>query len=183
LVYVSANVFLSRVRSGSHYRAQRREQKLRWRRAYEQRRRQRFGHRLAKLLRRDEELLARARVHWIVYTPAFLVVAIGVIELIYNPSTYHVGWLVFGLLLYLAAEIYRNSVELAATTRRVIVIPGLFCAIQYPPRVATYYSERSLIGAVLGFGTVTIYGDKVTTVRFLAWPEEFAGAAQARGRI
>jgi hypothetical protein len=177
------NVFLSWARNGPHYRTQRRDQKLRWTRAYERRRRQRFGRRLAKLLRRDEELLARARIHWIVYIPAFLVAAIGVIELIANPSIYHVGWFVFGLLLYFAAEIYRNSVVLAATTRRVIVMPGLFCAIQYLPRVATYYSESNLIGAVLGFGTVTIYGDKVTTVRFLAGPEEFAGAARARGRI
>ena len=74
-----------------------REQKLRWTLAYERRRRQRFGRRLAKLLRRDEELLARARIHWIVYIPAFLVAAIGVIGFIANPSIFHIGWFVFGL--------------------------------------------------------------------------------------
>jgi uncharacterized membrane protein YdbT with pleckstrin-like domain len=116
----------------------------------------------------DEHIMHRGRLHWIIYFPAFLMLAIGLAAIAYAVAE---GGQVAGglgvILLGVAALdgvrawIVRITTEIAVTNRRVMVKRGLIRRSTIEMnlgQVETVGVEQSIAGRLLDFGTVIVRG-------------------------
>lgn len=133
-----------------------------------------------KILLPDERVLCVTTVHWIVYTEGFLITVAGGLLGYYGPAflsmifgsaiaqgmTRAVAFVAFfvvlmGVVLMLAAYIRQTSTELAVTNRRVIAKYGLISRATFEimvNRITGANFDQTILGRMLGFGTVLIHG-------------------------
>jgi uncharacterized membrane protein YdbT with pleckstrin-like domain len=139
-----------------------------------------------------EQLVYFTGLHWCVLAgPVFvaaLVAAGGVACLLQkNADIMYVG----GVLLVVAAGILafaiikRNATEMAVTNRRVIIKTGMASRRSLEimlPKVESIGIDETVVGRMLGFGTVTIHGTGGTPEPFsrIAHPSEFRRAVQTQ---
>ena len=123
-------------------------------------------------LQPGESLLHRTTVHWVVYVPGFVYLALAVAgyaavkRLMPDQAavTAPVAAALFGLaavLSWLKAFIRRLSTELAVTDRRVVIKVGLFSRRTMEmnrSKVESVRVDQSLIGRMLDYGTVVVKG-------------------------
>lgn len=139
-----------------------------------------------------EELVYMTGLHWCVLAgPAIvaaLVTAGGVACLIQkNSDIMYLG----AVLVIVAAGIFgfavikRNATEMAVTNRRVIIKTGMASRRSLEimlPKVESIGIDETVVGRMLGYGTVTIHGTGGTPEPFsrIAHPSEFRRAVQTQ---
>jgi uncharacterized membrane protein YdbT with pleckstrin-like domain len=127
---------------------------------------------VSSILQPDERLVYTTGPHWLLYTPA-IVLLIGAIALGYvavSEKDGDIGFIaliaaaivaLFALALWLRAFLRRASTELAVTDRRVIYKTGLLrrqTVEMNMDKVESVNVDQSLLGRMFGYGTVVIHG-------------------------
>jgi uncharacterized membrane protein YdbT with pleckstrin-like domain len=110
----------------------------------------------------DEHVVYRAELHWIIFTRAALVLVAGLV-LAFVPGIGQSGLVVLlvGVLMLVPPFVAYRTTELGVTNKRVIVKTGL---VRRRPlelllrQVEAISVDQSLLGRVLGFGSITLTG-------------------------
>jgi uncharacterized membrane protein YdbT with pleckstrin-like domain len=129
---------------------------------------------LDKILQPGEKLLARGKVHWVIFTPSVLglVAAImlaiwALLALTQSQQLALAVYVIAGLLAlvsifaFLGRLLLRMTTEFAVTDRRVIVKRGfisLHTVEMHMDKVESVDVDQTIWGRMLGYGTVTIHG-------------------------
>jgi uncharacterized membrane protein YdbT with pleckstrin-like domain len=133
-----------------------------------------------RVIQPGETLVYRAPLHWIVYVPGVVLVAIGLAILGYDtasvPAAEAGNWqgvlhvaiqmvgvvvLVAAAISLLAAFIRRHTTEIAVTSRRAIYKTGVVRRITSEisvDKIETVLVDQSILGRILNFGTIVIRG-------------------------
>lgn len=135
-----------------------------------------------------ERVLYRARVHWFVYVPGYLVTGLSLCFMLMNPpdwldprsqvTTGAVGLFLVGLPMLARAWIWRISTELAVTSRRVMAKFGLISRRTVELRhgqVESLSVIQGILGRVFNFGTLRVHGTGgiITPIPTVDGPLEF----------
>ena len=115
-------------------------------------------------LTQGETVLHQARLHWFIYAPSafFLLLGLG-IGIAAEPQAKPAGWtlMLLGGWMGLKALVAVWSIEMAITNKRVIVKTGLISRNTLElnhTKVESYKVDQSIMGRLLGFGTLIIVG-------------------------
>jgi uncharacterized membrane protein YdbT with pleckstrin-like domain len=110
----------------------------------------------------DEHVVYRAELHWIIFARAILVLVAGLV-LVFVPRIGQAGLVVLliGVVMLVPPFVAYRTTELGVTKKRVIAKTGLV-----RPRtlelllrqVEAISVDQSLLGRVLGFGSITLTG-------------------------
>jgi uncharacterized membrane protein YdbT with pleckstrin-like domain len=124
-----------------------------------------------RILEPGEIVTHVTRTHWRVYLPAILLLILAIAALAASnyvapdltvvPGIAAAILLVLALLSWIPAFLHRWTTELAVTNRRIIFKSGLFRRHTMEMNMAKVESvdvDQSVMGRILGFGTVTIRG-------------------------
>ena len=124
-----------------------------------------------KVLLPGEQVIYETGLHWLVYGRAILFFAIAVVLALvsaYAPTDSQPLVLivagaaaVVGLLLFAIAALRRRSTELAVTDQRVVFKRGLIARHTIEmnrSKVESVDVDQSLLGRILGYGTVRVRG-------------------------
>lgn len=128
---------------------------------------------LDKVLQPGEAVLVRGRLHWIIYLPSYLAMAVAAALAIWARlalsqssmamAAYAVAGLlfVFGLVGFLGRMIVKLTTEFGVTDHRVIVKRGfisLHTVEMNVDKVESVDVDLTILGRILGYGTVTVHG-------------------------
>ncbi|HEX3498595.1 MAG TPA: PH domain-containing protein [Stellaceae bacterium] len=126
---------------------------------------------VSRILEPGEAVTHVTRTHWRVYLPSILLLLLAIAALAsanYAPADFAavpqiaaLALLVLAAASWLPAFLRRWTTELAVTNRRVIFKSGLFRRHTMEMNMSKVESvdvDQSIIGRILGFGTVTIRG-------------------------
>jgi uncharacterized membrane protein YdbT with pleckstrin-like domain len=125
-----------------------------------------------RVLQPGENLVYLTSLHWLVYSRAILLFIVALVLLVLSgkvndqtfSSVLQIAAAVFafvGALSGLGALIRRATTELAITDRRVIYKTGIFrrhTMEMNRSKVETVGVDQSILGRILGYGTVTVRG-------------------------
>lgn len=125
-----------------------------------------------QVLQPDEKVIYATSLHWLVYLRAILLLILALVALAASSAFPEPGVAiglkfvaaVFGLWALasgLGAFIRRSTTELAVTDRRVIFKTGVFQRHSMEmnlSKVETVGVNQSILGRILGYGTVTVRG-------------------------
>ena len=119
-----------------------------------------------KNLMQGEQVVYRARIHWLIFLPAIFWLLIGVAVLIagrHDAYLPFVGALALLVALFhcLKALIRRASTELAVTSKRVILKLGLIKRDTHElnhSKVESFQVEQGILGRIFDFGNLIIHG-------------------------
>jgi uncharacterized membrane protein YdbT with pleckstrin-like domain len=146
------------------------------------------------VLQPGESIRAIGKLHWIIFTRALVLLAAGLVLLIYGGTLSQrlgrlvelVGWLVLamGVLALLHAWFIRWITELAVTNYRVIYKRGFlsrYTVEMHMNKIETIDVEQSILGRLLGFGTIRLRGtgQGIENLRQIAAPLELRSAIMA----
>jgi uncharacterized membrane protein YdbT with pleckstrin-like domain len=135
-----------------------------------------------------EKIVYETRLHWIIlaWQVIFALVLLftpGIALLYYYRSNTNVEWLaaaliVIGVIVVLAGTVRRNATEMAVTNKRVLIKQGITSRRTLEillQKVESIAVEESLMGRMLGFGTVIVKGTGGTPESFtrMASPLQF----------
>jgi uncharacterized membrane protein YdbT with pleckstrin-like domain len=130
-----------------------------------------------------EEVIQRARLHWIVFLKAIAVVVVGLAVLFLQPI---VGAVILGLGLLMAIPpwLERLTSEFGVTSKRVIIKVGLIQRRTLElliRQVEAISVDQSLTGRIFNFGTITLTGTGGVRETFhnIANPLEFRRSIQS----
>lgn len=123
---------------------------------------------------KDEEIISRAKIHWIVYVKGVMLMVLAVLiqffdikSIIQTPividavNYLSLGILVFGVFTCLGAYIYVKTTEFVITNKRVIAKIGIVKRTTVELNHAQVESlgvEQGIFDRMLGFGTISITG-------------------------
>jgi uncharacterized membrane protein YdbT with pleckstrin-like domain len=144
-----------------------------------------------------ERVVYRARLHWIAFRASLLLLALaivaGVAGQLVSTSPYEDAWtlwvpaglVVLALLAALGPWIRRTTSEFAVTDKRVLVKTGVVQRDSLETllsKVEAIGVDQTLLGRMLGFGSITIVGTGGTRESFerIAMPLEFRRQVQAQ---
>lgn len=110
----------------------------------------------------DEHVVYRAELHWIIFARAILVLVVGVV-LVFVPRIGLAGLVVLllGVLMLVPPFAAYRTTELGVTNKRVIVKTGLIRRRTLElllRQVEAISVDQSLLGRLLGFGSITLTG-------------------------
>ena len=110
----------------------------------------------------DEHVVYRAELHWIIFARAILVLVVGVV-LVFVPRIGLAGLVVLllGVLMLVPPFAAYRTTELGVTNKRVIVKTGLVRRRTLElllRQVEAISVDQSLLGRLLGFGSITLTG-------------------------
>ena len=137
-----------------------------------------------------EQIEYQAQVHWIVYTPAVLLLIIAIVFFIFgtNPDASFANGLgaffvLAAMVAVAAAYVRKKSSEFAVTNRRVLIKVGLLSRHTLElllHKVEGIGVDQPLPGRILGFGTIVVTGTGGTREHFdnIADPLEFRRQVQ-----
>ena len=125
-----------------------------------------------RVLQPDETLIYLTSLHWLVYSRALFLLILAVAALIGSAYVnepgivvaFQIGAIILVLLAILSglgALIRRATTELAVTDRRVIYKVGIFqrhTMEMNRSKVETVGVDQSILGRILGYGTVIVRG-------------------------
>ena len=108
----------------------------------------------------DEEVIYKARLHWKIYWKSFLMILIGIGLFVLQPI---VGGVVIfvGFILAFQEFVQYQTSEFGVTTKRVIIKVGLLRRRTLElllRQVEAISVEQTVLGRMLGFGSVTLTG-------------------------
>ena len=108
----------------------------------------------------DEQIVYKATLRWTIFWQCWLIILIGIASLIFQPIVG--GFIIFvGLLVGLRKFIEYKTSEFAVTTKRVIIKVGVFRRRTLElllRQVEAISVEQTVLGRMLGFGSVTLTG-------------------------
>ena len=148
-----------------------------------------------EVLQPDEKLLAEGRLHWVAYWRALvcLGIALALIVLVprYDPGTgtaLYMGaaFMAFVGLCFAAHAWFRRWItEIGVTDRRVIYKSGFISRRTMElnmDKVETVLVDQSLLGRILGYGTLTVRGtgESWESLPMIADPVALRNAITAR---
>jgi uncharacterized membrane protein YdbT with pleckstrin-like domain len=142
-----------------------------------------------QVLQPGETVVYATSLHWLVYLRPILLVILALLCLIASASVTEtivaLAWEIIAALLVflalvtgLAALIRRSTTELAVTDRRVIYKTGILQRHSMEmnrSKVETVGVDQSILGRILGYGTVTVRGTggSFEPIRFIGDPLSF----------
>jgi uncharacterized membrane protein YdbT with pleckstrin-like domain len=138
-----------------------------------------------------EQIVYRARLHWIIFGASIAVMALGLVVAIVLQATQGAYWSLglaligIGLLLAIGPAIRYISSEFAVTNKRVLSKVGFIereSDETMLTKVEAIAVDQGIIGRLLGFGTVTITGTGGTQEPFpkISYPLEFRRQIQSQ---
>jgi uncharacterized membrane protein YdbT with pleckstrin-like domain len=123
---------------------------------------------IERILQPGERLLYTARIHWIIYLPAALLLVVAVVALTRGGTSHGMNWTMVaeicaavGLLAGLSAWIKRWTTEIDVTDRRVVYKRGLIrrrTVEMNMDKVESVDVDQTILGRMLNFGNVTVRG-------------------------
>lgn len=150
------------------------------------------------VLQNGETIKAIGRLHWIVFVRGVLLMAVGAALLLYGYDTQQASrgdlasvlvlvgalFLLVGAVLWLNAWFHQWITEIAVTTHRVIYKTGFIrrhTVEMNMDKVETVDVDQSLLGRLLGFGTIRVRGtgQSIESLRRIAHPIELRNAITA----
>ena len=110
----------------------------------------------------DEHVVYRAELHWIIFTRTILVLVVGLV-LLFVPGIGQAGLVVLllGVVMLVPPFVAYRTTELGVTNKRVIVKTGLVRRRTLElllRQVEAISVDQSLLGRLLGFGSITLTG-------------------------
>ena len=110
----------------------------------------------------DEHVVYRAELHWIIFARAILVLVVGLV-LVFVPRIGQAGLVVLllGVVILVPPFVAYRTTELGVTNKRVIVKTGLIRRRTLElllRQVEAISVDQSLLGRLLGFGSITLTG-------------------------
>lgn len=110
----------------------------------------------------DEHVVYRAELHWIIFARAILVLVVGLV-LVFVPRIGLAGLVVLllGVVMLVPPFVAYRTTELGVTNKRVIVKTGLVRRRTLElllRQVEAISVDQSLLGRLLGFGSITLTG-------------------------
>lgn len=152
----------------------------------------------SSVLQTGETIKAVGRLHWVVFVRGFLLMAVGAVLLLYGYDTQRATrgdiasvlviagglFALVGLALWLNAWFHRWITEISVTTHRVIYKTGFIrrhTVEMNMDKVETVDVDQSLLGRVLGFGTIRVRGtgQSIESLRRIAHPIQLRNAITA----
>jgi membrane protein YdbS with pleckstrin-like domain len=139
-----------------------------------------------------EQIVYRARLHWTIFTPAIIVVLLGVALAIvlrmYDPPYWYLGLVLagIGLLLAIGPAIRYTTSEFAVTNKRVLSKTGFIQRESDETllsKVEAVSVDQGILGRMLGFGTVTITGSGGTEDSFPRIAQPLELRRQVQGQV
>jgi uncharacterized membrane protein YdbT with pleckstrin-like domain len=133
----------------------------------------------------NEQITYRANLHWIIYALPAIVLVVAILVGLGGG-----GWIASGVLcaialvLFLPPWIKSSSSEFAITNKRVLIKVGLIRRHSLElllQRVEGIGVDQSILGRILGYGTITVAGVGGTKEAFamISRPLEFRRQVQA----
>jgi uncharacterized membrane protein YdbT with pleckstrin-like domain len=120
------------------------------------------------VLQPGETVRYQGSTHWMLYLPAILLAATGIIVLVITwgaPQPYGllvaIACLLVGFVLAVRAWWIRWNTEIAVTDRRVIYVRGFFARKSvevHMNQIESVDVDQTLLGRLFGYGDVTIHG-------------------------
>jgi uncharacterized membrane protein YdbT with pleckstrin-like domain len=123
------------------------------------------------VLQPGETVKIIGRMHWTIFIRSLLFGAVGAALLMYGEQeatrigqiVAYAGWLVLAIaaVLFLAAWFKRSTSELSVTTHRVVYKRGFIwrhTAEMNMDKVETVNVEQSIMGRILGYGSIHVMG-------------------------
>ncbi len=142
-----------------------------------------------KTLIEGEVVRARAHIHWFLYFWPFLALAFGIVGTIltlpFLPVAIFFGLIaLYGLIRWIQAYTLASTTELAVTNFRLIAKWGFIqreTIEQILLRIDSIEVEQTLLGRILGYGSVTVTGTGVTAtpLKMIADPLGFRRAVHS----
>jgi uncharacterized membrane protein YdbT with pleckstrin-like domain len=138
-----------------------------------------------------ERIVYRARLHWIIFGGAIVLVALGIVLAIILQATQDDYWYVglglagIGLLLAIGPAIRYISSEFAVTDKRVLAKHGFIERESIETllsKVEAIGVDQGIVGRVFGYGSITITGTGGTEEYFprISAPLEFRRQIQSQ---
>ncbi len=146
---------------------------------------------IEKSLGQDETIEHIGSIHWVIYLlPAILMLTGVLISLIGvlgdEQGAIVIGSLaiVLGLVSFLVSFVMRRTTELAVTNKKVVAKWGLISRRTIEQRldkVDSVQVDQSLVGRVLGFGTIIVHGSgtSLTPITRIMAPLDFRRQVEA----
>lgn len=139
---------------------------------------------IEKNLLADERVVHKARLHWLIFGKAMLIIAIGVGVLVVEPR---VGALVvaIGVMAAVPPLVAYQTSEFGVTTRRVIIKVGFIQRRTLElllRQVEAISVDQRIMGRVFNYGTITLSGTGGVREVFedVAAPLEFRRTIQSQ---
>ncbi len=125
-----------------------------------------------RVLQPDERVLHAARLHWLIYLKAILLLVLALVCVVLASGSSEPGiaitlWVgaavlgLLGLLSAITASVRQAATELVLTDRRVIYKTGLFkrhTMEMNRSKVETVGVDQSVLGRLLNYGTIIVRG-------------------------
>ena len=110
----------------------------------------------------DEHVVYRAELHWIIFARAIVVLVVGLV-LVFVPRIGQASLVVLllGVVMLVPPFVAYRTTELGVTNKRVIVKTGLVRRRTLElllRQVEAISVDQSLLGRLLGFGSITLTG-------------------------
>jgi uncharacterized membrane protein YdbT with pleckstrin-like domain len=139
----------------------------------------------------DERIVYRARLHWIIFGGAIVLVTLGILLAIILQATQHDYWYVglglagIGLLFAIGPAIRYISSEFAVTDKRVLAKHGFIERESIETllsKVEAIGVDQGIVGRVFDYGSITITGTGGTEEYFprISAPLEFRRQIQSQ---
>lgn len=124
---------------------------------------------LETTLAADETLLYQAKIHWMIYAPASIIMLIGLpgmlttLVRLFSGEALFSGWIVFfvGALWFGWSHLVRINTEMFVTNRRVVIKTGVISRNTVElnlKRVESFSVDQGILGRTFNYGTVTALG-------------------------
>jgi uncharacterized membrane protein YdbT with pleckstrin-like domain len=132
-------------------------------------------------LANDEKILARGKVHWMIFLRGVIVICFGLI-LLGVSDRLGFAIIVIGAIILFFAWLNFVSTELAVTSKRVIAKLGIIKRTTIElnlTKVESFHVEQGILGRLLNFGTIIIRGTggTPTPIPSISDPLEFRRVA------
>ncbi len=116
-----------------------------------------------KNLMTDEEVVYRAKIHWMIYLLGLFFIVLGIILIAIAPEVAWIGtlFIVGGLIDLVKAFIFKISTELVVTTKRVIAKFGFIKRTTMElnhSKVESLAVDQGIIQRILNVGTIVVQG-------------------------
>lgn len=118
---------------------------------------------IAKYLNIGENIVYRANLHWVIFLKPMFFILLTVMSIFIENKGAYIGYLFLGIAVFLLVSPLINyfTSEFAVTNKRVIIKVGFIERRSLEillPKVEAIHVDQSIIGRILGFGTITITG-------------------------
>lgn len=120
---------------------------------------------LRRNLTPNEQLVAETELHWILFFAPTFYSALFILFLMYRPAAFphliDMGGLCFIAIVWLMAIVQYLTTEFAVSKKRLLTKRG-FIQVQtndmLVSRIESVHLQQSLLGSLLGYGTVMVHG-------------------------